>query len=150
MLSFLEQLYQQIIIGRLNKDDRDAQQIAQDDVSDIKTIEQQFDEVRLGKFAFSETYLTDRHLLHYWTRSFSFMSQMLRDSGDSMFQPVLSYLKESLSLAAVLETAAIDAASAGLLKLEYRLVLAEKWDILDAISKEYYNHDQSPRTLSTW
>lgn len=81
--------------------------------------------------------------------AFSFVAQMLL-AGDEIHQPTLGNLKRITDLAANIETALLDAASEGVLVSDYRLVLSERWDLLERPVSLYHQHSQVPRTVPKW
>lgn len=109
----------------------------------------QIRDITLGRFVFSDLYLKERHILYYWGRAFSLISQLLI-AGDEINEPVLGMLKTITEYASDIESAVLDAGSAGVLTSDYRLVLSERWDLLENGFDLYHQHSQTPRTVSKW
>jgi len=149
LLLYCQHFYQQILSGDLNPGDVSAQRLALNDLEDLQTIITQIQDVNNGRFVFSSLYLKERHILYYWGRAFSFLSQNLL-AGDEIHQPSLGNLKRITEYAADVENALLDAGSVGVLTSDYRLVLSERWDLLESAFNLYHEHSQSPRTVSRW
>ncbi|KAF5543343.1 salicylate hydroxylase [Fusarium mexicanum] len=149
LLLYCQHFYQQIASGELNPGDVSAQRLALNDLEDLQTIITQIDDINNGRFVFSSLYLKERHILYYWGRAFSFLSQNLL-AGDEIHQPSLGNLNRITEYASDIEGAVLDAGSAGVLTSNYRLVLSERWDILESALSLYHQHSQSPRTVSKW
>ncbi|EWY97387.1 hypothetical protein FOYG_02235 [Fusarium oxysporum NRRL 32931] len=149
LLLYCQHFYQQISSGDLNPGDVSAQRLALNDLDDIQTIITQIQDVNNGRFVFSSLYLKERHILYYWGRAFSFLSQNLL-AGDEIHQPSLGNLKRITDYAAEIESALLDAGSEGVLTSDYRLVLSERWDLLESAFNLYHQHSQSPRTVARW
>ncbi|ENH72267.1 hypothetical protein FOC1_g10004505 [Fusarium oxysporum f. sp. cubense race 1] len=132
-----------------NPGDVSAQRLALNDLEDLQTIITQIQDVNNGRFVFSSLYLKERHILYYWGRAFSFLSQNLL-AGDEIHQPSLGNLKRITEYATDVESALLDAGSVGVLTSDYRLVLSERWDLLESAFNLYHEHSQSPRTVSKW
>ncbi|KAF4418712.1 salicylate hydroxylase [Fusarium acutatum] len=141
--------YQQIASGELNTGDVSAQRLALNDLEDLQTIITQIQDINNGRFVFSSFYLKERHILYYWGRAFSFLSQNLL-AGDEIHQPSLGNLKRITEYASDIESAVLDAGSVGALTSDYRLVLSERWDLLESALNLYHQHSQSSRTVSKW
>ncbi|CAJ0544314.1 Ff.00g035550.m01.CDS01 [Fusarium sp. VM40] len=146
---YCQHFYERILQGELNKGDVSAQKLAQDDLADLQIIMSQFEDITSGRVVFSSLYLKERRILHYWGMAFSFLAQMLL-AGDEIHQPTLGNLKRITDLAANIEAALLDAASEGVVVSDYRLVLSERWDLLERVVGLYHEHSQIPRTLATW
>ncbi|KAI1027769.1 hypothetical protein LB503_011854 [Fusarium chuoi] len=71
-------------------------------------------------------------------------------AGDEINEPVLGMLKTITEYASDIESAVLDAGSAGVLTSDYRLVLSERWDLLENGFDLYHQHSQTPRTVSKW
>ncbi|KAH7171666.1 hypothetical protein DER46DRAFT_677233 [Fusarium sp. MPI-SDFR-AT-0072] len=149
LLLYCQHFYQQISSGDLNPGDVSAQRLALNDLEDLQTIINQIQDVNNGRFVFSSLYLKERHILYYWGRAFSFLSQNLL-AGDEIHQPSLGNLKRITEYAADIEGALLDAGAAGVLSSDYRLVLSERWDLLESAFNLYHQHSQSPRTVARW
>ncbi|KAF5566700.1 hypothetical protein FPHYL_3641 [Fusarium phyllophilum] len=149
LLSSCQHVYEQIVSGELNAGDVSAHRLALNDLEDLQTIMTQIQDITLGRFVFSDLYLKERHILYYWGRAFSFISQLLKAS-DGINEPVLGMLKTITEYASDIESAVLDAGSAGVLTSDYRLVLSERWDLLENVFDLCHEHSQSPRTVSKW
>ena len=149
LLLYCEHLYKRISNGELNQGDASAQQKARHDLADLLTITSQFEDINKGQSVFSNLYLKERHMLYYWGMAFSFLNQMLT-AGQELHQPTLNNLERVTELATGIESALLDAASAGVLVSDYRLVFSERWDLLENVFESYHRHSQSPRTVSKW
>ncbi|KAL9570952.1 hypothetical protein ACKAV7_005289 [Fusarium commune] len=149
LVLYCQHFYQQISSGDLNPGDVSAQRLALNDLEDLQTIINQIQDVNNGRFVFSSLYLKERHILYYWGRAFSFLSQNLL-AGDEIHQPSLGNLKRITEYAADIEGALLDAGAAGVLSSDYRLVLSERWDLLESAFNLYHQHSQSPRTVARW
>ncbi|KAF5237443.1 hypothetical protein FANTH_10805 [Fusarium anthophilum] len=149
LILYCQHFYQQIASGELNPGDVSAQRLALNDLEDLQTIITQIQDINNGRFVFSSLYLKERHILYYWGRAFSFLSQNLL-AGDEIHQPSLGNLKRITEYASDIEIAVLDAGSAGVLTSNYRLVLSERWDLLESALSLYHLHSQSPRTVSKW
>jgi hypothetical protein len=149
LLLYCEAFYKRILAGELNQGDTSAQKLALNDLDDIQTIMAQFKEINKGRFVFSSLYLKERHILYYWRMAFSFLAQLLL-AGQEIHQPTLGILKGVTELAADVESTLLDAASAGVLVSDYRLVLSERWDLLESAFDLYYQHSQLSRTVAKW
>lgn len=93
--------------------------------------------------------MKERRILYYWGMAFSFLAQMLL-AGQEIHQPTLGNLKSVTELAADIESTLLDAASAGVLVSDYRLVLSERWDLHESAFDLYHQHSQLPRTVAKW
>ncbi|KAF5601774.1 salicylate hydroxylase [Fusarium pseudocircinatum] len=149
LLLYCQHFYQQIASGELNPGDIPAQRLALNDLEDLQTIIAQIQDVNNGRFVFSSLYLKERHILYYWGRAFSFLSQNLL-AGDEIHQPSLGNLKRINEYASDIESAVLGAGSAGVLISDYRLVLSERWDLLESALSMYHQHSQSARTVAKW
>ncbi|KAI1027141.1 hypothetical protein LB504_008040 [Fusarium proliferatum] len=149
LLLYCQHFYQQIASGQLNSGDVSAQRLALNDLEDLQTIITQIQDISNGRCVFSSLYLKERHILYYWGRAISFLSQNLL-AGDEIHQPSLGNLKRITEYASDLENAILGAGSAGVLTSDDRLVLSERWDLLESALNLYYQHSQSPRTLGKW
>ncbi|SPJ73837.1 uncharacterized protein FTOL_03567 [Fusarium torulosum] len=149
LLLYCQHFYERILQGELNKGDASAQKLAQNDLADLQMIMAQFEDINSGRFVFSSLYLKERRILYYWGMAFSFLAQNLL-ADEEIHQPTLGNLKRVTGLAANIETALLDAASAGVLVSDYRLVLSERWDLLERAVGLYHQHSQLPRTLAQW
>ncbi|KAF5715797.1 hypothetical protein FGLOB1_2834 [Fusarium globosum] len=149
LLVYCQHFYQQIASGRLNSGDVSAQRLALNDLEDLETIITQIHGVNNGRFVFSSLYLKERHILYYWGRAISFLSQCLV-AEDEIHQPSLGNLQSITEYASDIESAVLDAGSAGVLTSDYRLVLSERWDLLENAFNLYHQHSQSPRTVGKW
>ncbi|KAF5981977.1 hypothetical protein FBULB1_4479 [Fusarium bulbicola] len=149
LLVYCQLFYQEIVSGRINAGDVTAQRLALDDLDDLETIITQIKDVDSGRFVFSSLYLKERHILYYWGRAFSFLSQILL-TDDEIHQPTLDNLERISEYASDIEAAVLDAGSAGVLTSDYRLVLSERWDLLERALSLYHQHSQSPRTVAKW
>ncbi|KLO87846.1 uncharacterized protein Y057_14554 [Fusarium fujikuroi] len=141
--------YQQIASGQLNPGDISAQRLALNDLEDPQTIISQIQDINTGRFVFSSLYLKERHILYYWGRAISFLSQNLL-AADEIHQPSLWNLKRITEYASDMESAVLDAGWAGVLTSDYRLVLSERWDLFESAFNLYHQHSQSPRTVAKW
>lgn len=146
---YCEHCFEKISQGELNKGDVSSQKLAQDELADLQMMTAQFQDINSGRSVFSSLYLKERRIFHYWGRAFSFLSQVLLVE-EEIYQPTLGNLKRVTELAASIETALLNAASEGLLVSDYRLVLSERWNLLERAVGLYHEHSQLPRTLSTW
>ncbi|KAF4502482.1 salicylate hydroxylase [Fusarium agapanthi] len=149
LLLYCQHFYQQIASGGLNPGDVSAQRLALNDLEDLQTIITQIQDINNGRFVFSSLYLKERHILYYWGRAFSFLSQNLL-AGDEIHQPSLGNLKRITEYASDIESAVLDAGSARVLTSDCRLVLSERWDLLESALNLYHQHSQSPRTVAKW
>ncbi|KIL86206.1 hypothetical protein FAVG1_10603 [Fusarium avenaceum] len=149
LLLYCQYYYEKIVQGEINQGDAAGQRLAQDELADLQMMTAQFQDIKSGRSVFSSLYLTERRILHYWGAGFSFLAQMLL-VGDEIHQPTLGNLKRTTDLAAEIEIALLDAASDGVLVSDYRLVLSERWDLLERPVGLYHQHSQVPRTLATW
>ncbi|KAF5582546.1 salicylate hydroxylase [Fusarium pseudoanthophilum] len=149
LLLYCQHFYQQIASGALNPGDVSAQRLALNDLEDLQTIIAQIQDINNGRFIFSSLYLKERHILYYWGRAFSFLSQNLL-AGDGIHQPSLGNLERIIEYASDIESAVLDAGSAEVLTSDYRLVLSERWDLLESAINLYHQHSQSPRTVAKW
>jgi hypothetical protein len=149
LLSSCQHIYEKVAAGELNAGDVSAQRLALNDLEDLQTVMTQIQDVTLGRFVFSELYLKERHILYYWGRAFSFISQILK-SSEGINKPMLGMLKRIIQYASDIESAVLDAGSAGVLTSDYRLVLSERWDLLEQAFDLHHEHFESPRTVSKW
>ncbi|KAF4956915.1 hypothetical protein FGADI_3518 [Fusarium gaditjirri] len=149
LLLYCQHFYQRILTGDLNPGDAAAQRLALNDLDDLETIITQIQDVKKGQSVFSSLYLKERHILYYWGRAISFLSQNLL-AGDEIHQPSLGNLKRITGFAADIESALLDAGDAGVLTSDYRLVLSERWDLLESAFNLYHEHSQDPRTVARW
>ncbi|KAF5711762.1 salicylate hydroxylase [Fusarium mundagurra] len=151
LLSSCQHVYKQIVSGELNADES-QQRLASNDLEDIQTIMTQIEDITLGRFVFSDLYLKERHILYYWGRGLSIISRLLLmgDDINPINQPALGMLKTVTEYASDIESAVLNAGSAGVLTSDYRLVLSERWDLLENAIKLYHQHSQTPRTVSKW
>ena len=142
-----------ILAGHFNAGDVNAQIESRRDVADIATIESQFGAIERGESTFTNLYLVNRHLLYYWQKAFSLLTQFLgAGKDDPTYEPICNFIEEVLRRADELSVEIIAVAEKGLLKPEVRTILGEKWDKVDQLCDFYYSngHGKAPRTLSTW
>lgn len=135
--------------GRLNRDDAATQQQALNDLDEIEKIHDQFREITTGQYVFSSRYLSERRFLYYWGLAFSFFAQVLMADGE-VHQPTLGHLKRVADLAADLERTLHEAALVGVLVPDYRLILSDRWELLEDALELYHQHSQVPRVVAKW
>ncbi|KAF5546761.1 salicylate hydroxylase [Fusarium napiforme] len=149
LLLYCQHFYQQIASGALNPGDVSAQRLALNDLEDLQTIITQIQDINNGRFIFSSMYLKERHILYYWGRAFSFLSQNLL-AGDEIHQPSLGNLERIIEYASDIERAVLDAGSAGVLTSDYRLVLSERWDLIESALNLHHKHGMSYHKVAKW
>ncbi|RBR16966.1 hypothetical protein FVER53590_05727 [Fusarium verticillioides] len=149
LLLYCQHFYQQIASGELNPGDVSAQRLAVNDLEDLQTIITQIQDINNGRFIFSSLYLKERHILYYWGRAFSFLSQNLL-AGNEIHQPSLGNLERIIEYASDIQSAVLDAGSAGVLTSDYRLVLSERWDFLEGALNLNHQHGTYYHNVAKW
>lgn len=144
-------LFEGFLSGRLNRDDPEAQAVALQSVRDIISIEQQFDDININKRTFGEAYLTDSHIIFYWTKTLSFISQFLnKHPDDPVTAGSITSLERIAASMAALEELLLKDASSGILDTDVLASIGERWSRLDRMAESYGDSVASLRSLKRW
>ena len=148
----VQKMYANMITGRLNRDDPDGRNEAQQALPEIAQIFQNFDAVHAVSASFHQHYLEETRVLKYWARGVSFLRQLYegdRDGGE--MRPgslaVMNTVEESaLLLSPILHRLV----RAGTLTASTRSVVRHRWLKLDELLDFRDQKTGSTRNLAKW
>lgn len=152
VVAYSRTIFEMMLSGRLNRDDPNAQGIAHRALQDIRSIENQFDDVLDNRRIFGEAYLKDGNIIFYWTRTFSFMVQITNMTSDD--EASVTHINQQLTRLATqmsdLEQPLLNAAAGGCLDIDALSLIGERWSRLDAMVETHADQVVALRSLKRW
>lgn len=149
-ISFVKTLYGEIVAGKLNSEDPQAKIAALESLDDIRSIEQQFEDINTSKRTFGVAYLTDKNIIYYWTKMLAVTSQLLKHPEDALTVAIVGMLDRIVICMAALEAPLMKDASRGVLNDEILASIGERWARLDQMAASYSESIPAFRNLNSW
>ena len=150
-ISFVRTLYGEIVAGRLNREDPQAKIAALESLDDIRSIEQQFDDINTNKRTFGTAYLTDTNIIYYWTKMLALTSQLLDQHPEDPLTVASVGILDRIALRmTALETSLMKDASRGVLNDQILASIGERWARLDRMAASYSDSIPAFRKLNSW